>query len=338
VPRSGSAYGEPTTPLCQDRGPGGVPSFGTVTHRKSSPCTGLLVTSARGGPVRPYPAAAVDQWEIAVMDRAPRPARRPLRFVGIAGRGTRAPGRTLGFRRVTADPEGPTVSFVATGAVPLRVRFAPQREQPSGEGRAPRSYSPTSPDTTAALTVGGERWTISVPARGRWSRSSRASTRCGWRRMCVVVIGTDAVVVSVLTWLRHAREREPHAVRGVADHPGRPCLAGTSAAGPRAARPFRPARRRPVPGRPAVRPAQVRPVGPVTPVDDCDGAGPPGRQLGGRAVGERGHRRATDPAGDPRDPKGGRLLAVIAAICVIGVTAAIIRAIVSQRTTSAVSP
>jgi hypothetical protein len=40
--------------------------------------------------------------------------------------------------------------------------------------------------------------------------------------------------------------------------------------------------------------------------------------------------------GDSTDPKVSRLLAVIAAICVIGVTAAIIRAIVSQRTRSAV--
>jgi len=40
---------------------------------------------------------------------------------------------------------------------------------------------------------------------------------------------------------------------------------------------------------------------------------------------------------DPGDPKGVRLLAVIAAICVFGVTVAIIRAIVSQRTSAAPS-
>jgi hypothetical protein len=40
--------------------------------------------------------------------------------------------------------------------------------------------------------------------------------------------------------------------------------------------------------------------------------------------------------GDSTDPRVSRLLAVIATICVFGVTAAIIRAIVSQRTRSAV--
>jgi hypothetical protein len=41
--------------------------------------------------------------------------------------------------------------------------------------------------------------------------------------------------------------------------------------------------------------------------------------------------------GDSRDPKGVRLLAVIAAICVFGVTVAITRAIVSERTSTTVT-
>ncbi len=48
------------------------------------------------------------------------------------------------------------------------------------------------------------------------------------------------------------------------------------------------------------------------------------------------HVQAIDLGGS-RDPKGVRLLAVIAAICVFGVTAAIIRAIVSQRTSDTVT-
>jgi hypothetical protein len=43
------------------------------------------------------------------------------------------------------------------------------------------------------------------------------------------------------------------------------------------------------------------------------------------------------PFGPTNDPKGSRLLALIATICVFGVTAAIIRAILSQRTTRAVN-
>jgi hypothetical protein len=94
----------------------------------------------------------------------------------------------------------------------------------------------------------------------------------------------------------------------------------------------------------------VDPAGPMAPSGAASGvAGSAGSVAGSDGAGSDGVPGRSNGSvetevidvqaidlGGSRDPKGVRLLAVIAAICVFGVTAAIIRAIVSQRTSSTV--
>jgi hypothetical protein len=67
-------------------------------------------------------------------------------------------------------------------------------------------------------------------------------------------------------------------------------------------------------------------VGPSDPSDPSDPNAAPGPDV---------ERVFALPPSSPPDGRGGRLLALIAAICVFGVTSAIIRAIVAQRATGA---
>jgi hypothetical protein len=83
------------------------------------------------------------------------------------------------------------------------------------------------------------------------------------------------------------------------------------------------------------------PAGPMAPSGGASGVAGSARpaaadELNGPLESEVIDVRAINLGGS-RDPKGVRLLAVIAAICVFGVTAAIIRAIVSSRTSGTVT-
>jgi hypothetical protein len=151
---------------------------------------------------------------------------------------------------------------------------------------------------------------------------------------CVVVTGVEAVVVSVLTGSEMG-EPDP----SDSSPPG--ILVGPEGSGGGSAPPTT-GGNVPVPGASGPGPSAGTSVGPLgTPTLTASAltvANPRADDSGDQPMESAVINVKSIPLGDPRDPKGGRLLAVIAAICVIGVTAAIIRAIVSQRTSSAVSP
>jgi hypothetical protein len=95
-----------------------------------------------------------------------------------------------------------------------------------------------------------------------------------------------------------------------------------------------------VTGSTSVRPSPERTVAvdrtalvPVSPPPNEGGGGDQNQDESGPEI----YDLLAVPVERPKDPRGHRLLAVIATICMLGVTTAIIRAIVSQRTSHVVS-
>src|SRR6185369_3976709 len=91
----------------------------------------------------------VDLWEMAVMDRAPRTVLL-LAFLAAAPVLVAAPWAFAGM----ADPEGPTVNFTATGAVPLACGSRPNVSSLRVKTGTKIIFANLT-DTAAALIVSG---------------------------------------------------------------------------------------------------------------------------------------------------------------------------------------
>jgi hypothetical protein len=272
------------------------------------------------------------------MDRAPRTARRPLLLLALLAAAPVLVAAPWAFAEMA---EGPTVSFAATGAVPFACGSHPNVSSLQVKVGTKIVFANRT-DTTATLTVGGEKVADLDPGTGAVVKLRQGQHEVRLSPQCVVVIGTDAVVVSVLTGVDlHASptgDPTPPEEPAILAEPG---SSGGSSGGASippgvSGAPDRTSGSGPSPSSGTSRGA---PGGPGTPATTVTASAHPVAADSGDGPMESvviDVQRI--PLGDPRDPKDGRLLAVIAAICVIGVTAAIIRAIVSQRTSSAVSP
>jgi hypothetical protein len=270
------------------------------------------------------------------MDRAPRTARRPLRLLALLAAAPVFVAAPWAFAQ-TADSEGPTVNFTATGAVPLACGSHPNVSSLQVKAGT-RIVFANLIDTTAALTVGGEKVTDLGPGTGAVVRLEQGQHEVRLLPQCVVVTRTDAVVVSVLAGSdgheSASRTGDPTTPEEPPAVPAQPRSSGGAS----------------VPAAVSAAPSGTSGPGPSsgTSLGAPGGPGAPATTVTAPTHPAAGSADAPLESavidvqrirlGNPRDPKGGRLLAVIAAICVIGVTAAIIRAIVSQRTSSAVSP
>ena len=252
-------------------------------------------------------------------------ARRPLLLFALLSAAPVLVAAPWAFAAM-ADAAPPTITFAATGTVPLACGSHPSVSSLQVKTGTAIVFA-NNTGVTGTLTVGGVKVSDVDPGMGAVVRLRKGQHEVRLAPQCVVVNGTDAVVVNV----------QPGAeVNGNAPATGDPEPSGEP---------------------PAVMVEPTVPVPDDSPV--AAGSRPASVPSRGTAGGTAptatalpvANPRADEgdspmesvvidvkaiPVGDPRDPKDGRLLAVIAAICVIGVTAAIIRAIVSQRTSSAV--
>jgi hypothetical protein len=274
---------------------------------------------------------------MAVMDRAPRTVLL-LAFLAAAPVLVAAPWAFAGM----ADPEGPTVNFTATGAAPLACGSRPNVSSLRVKTGTKIIFANLT-DTAAALIVGGAPVVALEPGMGAVVNLKQGQHEVSLTPQCLVVTGVEAVVVSVLSG---SEMGEPDLSDSTAP-PGILVAPGGGSAPPNTGGSV------PVPGASGAGPSAATSVGTSVGSSVGSSVGPRGTPTLTASALPVANPRADDsgdqpmesavidvksiPLGDPRDPKGGRLLAVIAAICVIGVTAAIIRAIVSQRTSSAVS-
>ena len=275
------------------------------------------------------------------MDRAPRTARRPLLLLALLAAAPVLVAAPWAFAGM-AEPDGPTVSFAATGAVPLACGSHPNVSSLQVKVGTKIIFANLT-STAAALTVAGEKVADLDPGTGAVVKLKQGQHEVRLSPQCMVVTGTDPLVVSVITGSdMHESSgpippEEPPAILAEPGPAGSPSATSGSSSASSGATSV-PVGASAAPGSSSGT-AGATPGGPGAPATAVTAsAHPVADDSGGGPMESVVIDVQRIPLGDPRDPKGGRLLAVIAAICVIGVTAAIIRAIVSQRTSSAVSP
>ncbi len=240
------------------------------------------------------------------MERAPR--RRRLGWVGVVA--------VVGFLALApwawAAPDVPTIVFSATGTQPAGCESRPDVSSLTVQIDSEFMIANMT-GARATVDVGGRRVIDLAPGAGALVRMSHGQHDLRLIPDCE--IASDVAVVNVLTpWEMVNRPRSSVTITGgpspAASSQPRGADSGTRS--------------------PGVSAVQTPGLAPPTSAPSVSG----GRVSSLDAEVLQVQTAPFEPADSP---KGVRLLATIATICTLGVTAAIIRAIVTQRTTGSVS-
>jgi hypothetical protein len=239
----------------------------------------------------------------------------------------------------------PTISFTSAGTPPVVCGTHPDVRSLTVD-IGTKIIIANLTEVAASVDVGKKGVLELAPGAGALVRLTSGQHELRLIPDCAVVTGTEAVVVTVQAPGQSPDQAPPP---GDADDPvdtagpdspvttattspigpTGPAVGGSGAADPGAG------------GTTATAGPGDDPAGPMAPSGGAPGVTGSARsaavdELNGSLESEVIDVRPIELGGS-RDPKGVRLLAVIAAICVFGVTAAIIRAIVSQRTSDTVT-
>jgi hypothetical protein len=264
------------------------------------------------------------------MERTPR--RRHLRLLAVVlGLPIVAVGPWA--YAATSAPEVPTISFSATGTVPLVCGTRPNVTNLAIK-HGTRVIIANRTGVAATVDIGRRRLLDLADGTGALVRLRSGQHELRMIPDCVVVTETETAAVNVLTRAQLSESLTPTPVpSGAPSDPDDPEVMVQSTSDPASTR--EPPSTDRAPTGSTVSETSTSAAQPGT-LGGADPTGPP--TLDGRAgpdeiaVVEVGAIRLDEGS----DPKGLRLVGAIATICVLGVTAAIIRAIVSEGTTRSV--
>jgi hypothetical protein len=240
-----------------------------------------------------------------------------------------------------AAAENPTITFTSTGTIPVVCSTRPNVSSLTVKVGT-RIFFANLTGTSASIDLGQKDPVSLANGTGALVMLRKGVYNLRMVPDCVVVEDAEPVAVNVVPAAPPSGAPSPSPSLSASPNPS-PGQVGPAASQSPTAPPEAPGTTTPVGSGASGSPGAL-----VAPTAGSSGRGQPaagpGAGLGPNTVANDSsltESRVLEvrpvPFGPTNDPKGSRLLALIATICVFGVTAAIIRAILAQRTSSALN-